>query len=76
MPRGTRRKDLLEWIRIHSLKGLPGLAGPELGFSRTPTALVLRNDACLWLPARNITPLLSGAGCRPGLGGVPVPFRK
>jgi hypothetical protein len=47
-------KSLLEWIRIHSLRGLPGLAGPELGFLRTPTASVLRNDACLRLPARNI----------------------
>jgi hypothetical protein len=46
-------KSLLEWIRIHSLKGLPGLAGPELRFSRTPTASVLCNDACLRLPARN-----------------------
>jgi hypothetical protein len=46
-------KSLLEWIRIHSLKGLPDLAGPELRFSRTPTASVLRNDACLRLPARN-----------------------
>jgi hypothetical protein len=46
-------KSLLEWIRIHSLKGLLGLAGPELRFSRTPTASVLRNDACLRLPARN-----------------------
>jgi hypothetical protein len=46
-------KSLLEWIRIHFLKGWPGLAGPELGFSRTPTASVLRNDACLRLPARN-----------------------
>jgi hypothetical protein len=46
-------KSLLEWIRIHFLRGLPGLAGPELGFSRTPTASVLRNDACLRLPARN-----------------------
>jgi hypothetical protein len=48
-------KSLLEWIRIHSLRGLPGLAGPELGFSRTSTASVLRNDACLRLPARNTT---------------------
>jgi hypothetical protein len=32
---------------------LPDLAGPELRFSRTPTASVLRNDACLRLPARN-----------------------
>jgi hypothetical protein len=32
---------------------LPGLAGPELGFLRTSTASVLRNDACLRLPARN-----------------------
>jgi hypothetical protein len=63
-------KSLLEWIRIHSLRGRPGLAGPELGFSRTPAASVLRNDACFRLPARNITPLLSGAGCRLGLGGV------
>jgi hypothetical protein len=46
-------KSLLEWIRIHFLKGLPGLAGPELRFSRAPTASVLRNDACLRLPARN-----------------------
>jgi hypothetical protein len=46
-------KSLLEWIRIHSLRGLPGLAGPELRFSQTPTASVLHNDACLWLPARN-----------------------
>jgi hypothetical protein len=46
-------KNLLEWIQIHSLKGLPGLAGPELGFLRTSTASVLRNDACLRLPARN-----------------------
>jgi hypothetical protein len=46
-------KSLLEWIRIHSLRGLPGLAGPELGFLRTSTASVLRNDACLRLPARN-----------------------
>jgi hypothetical protein len=46
-------KSLLEWIRIHSLRDLPGLAGPELGFSRTSTASVLRNDACLRLPARN-----------------------
>jgi hypothetical protein len=30
-------KSLLKWIRIHFLKGLPGLAGPELKFSRTPT---------------------------------------
>jgi hypothetical protein len=51
--RGTRRENLLEWIRIHFLRGLPGLAGPELRFSRTPTASVLRNDACLRLPARN-----------------------
>jgi hypothetical protein len=48
-------KSLLEWIRIHSLRGWPGLAGPELGFSRTPTASVLRNEACLRLPARNRT---------------------
>jgi hypothetical protein len=46
-------KNLLEWIRIHSLRGLPDLAGPELRFSRTLTASVLRNDACLRLPARN-----------------------
>jgi hypothetical protein len=46
-------KSLLEWIRIHSLRGLPGLAGPELGFLRTSTASVLRNDACLRLPARD-----------------------
>jgi hypothetical protein len=46
-------KSLLEWIRIHSLRGWPGLAGPELGFSRTPTASVLRNDACLQLLARS-----------------------
>jgi hypothetical protein len=46
-------KSLLKWIRIHSLRGLPGLAGPELGFLRTSTASVLRNDACLRLPARN-----------------------
>jgi hypothetical protein len=50
-------KSLLEWIRIHPLRGWPGLAGPELGFSRTPTASVLRNDACLRLPPRNIIPL-------------------
>jgi hypothetical protein len=52
-------KSLLEWIRIHSLRGLPDLAGPELGFSRTPTASVLRNDACLRLPARNTYNLLA-----------------
>jgi hypothetical protein len=46
-------KSLLEWIRTHSLRGWPGLAGPELGFSRTSTASVLRNDACFRLPARN-----------------------
>jgi hypothetical protein len=48
-------KSLLEWIRIHSLKCWPGLAGPELGFSRMLTASVLRNDACLRLPARNMS---------------------
>jgi hypothetical protein len=46
-------KSLLKWIRIHFLRSLPDLAGPELRFSRTPTASVLRNDACLRLPARN-----------------------
>jgi hypothetical protein len=53
-------KSLLEWIRIHSLRGWPGLAGPELGFSRTPTASVLHNDACLRLPARNNRPEIPG----------------
>jgi hypothetical protein len=53
-------KSLLEWIWIHFLRSLPDLAGPELGFSRTSTASVLRNDACLRLPARNNYPPIYG----------------
>jgi hypothetical protein len=48
--RGTRRK---ESARVDTDPLPKGLAGSELGFSRTSTASVLRNDACLRLPARN-----------------------
>jgi hypothetical protein len=61
-------KSLLEWIRIHSLRSWPGLVGPELGFSRTPTASVLRNDACLRLPARNKSEAIPNSPrCSPAL---------
>jgi hypothetical protein len=43
-------KSLLEWIRIHSLRGWPGLAGPELGFQR--------HRSCATMPAFGYQPVI------------------
>jgi hypothetical protein len=45
-------KSLLEWIRIHFLRGWPGLAGPELGFSQTQ-----RHRSCATMPAFGYQPV-------------------
>jgi hypothetical protein len=70
MPRGTRRKESTRVDTDPLLRGWPGLAGPELGLSRTPAASVLRNDACLRLPARNSGVVINIAQIHQSMGRI------